>query len=189
MHIRRLAALLLGAWLSTGAFLGVVAIHNMQAIDRLLTAPPRMAGLSIEALGESTARTFLRFYSSELNRWYFDIWEIVQIVLGVCLIAALIAGGNGRRSGIVLCSLMLVMVLILHFAIAPELNRLGRVLDFFPSNRHTPDRGRYSDFQTAYLVVEGIKVLFGLMLLSSLLRLHGGRSKATPEKPRWVKAR
>jgi hypothetical protein len=189
MHIRRLAALLLGAWLFTGAFLSVVAIHNMQATDRLLTAPPRMAGLSIEALGQSTARTFLRFYSSELNRWYFDVWEIVQIILGVCLIAALVPGGNLRRSGIVLGSLMLLMVLILHFAIAPELNRLGRVLDFFPAHRFTPDRGRYSGFRTAYIVVEGMKVLFGMMLLSSLLRLHEGRSKATPEKPRWVKAR
>jgi hypothetical protein len=190
MHIRRLAALLLGAWLFTGAFLFVVTIHNMQATDRLLIAPPRMAGLSIEALGESTARTFLRFYSSELNRWYFDVWEIVQIGLGVCLAAALLSDGRRRRSGVVLCSLMLVAVVILHFAIAPELNRLGRVLDFFPAHRPTPDRQRYATFQTAYFVFEGIKVLFGLILLSSLLRLYGRTSKRNPEeRPRWVKAR
>jgi predicted MFS family arabinose efflux permease len=161
----------------------------MREVDHLLAAPPRMAGLSIEALGESTARTFLRFYSSELNRWYFDIWEIVQMVLGVCLIATLAAGGNRRRSTIVLCSLMLVMVLILHFAIAPELNRLGRVLDFFPAHRYTADRGRYFNFRTAYMVVEALKVLFGMMLLSSLLRMHEKRSKTADEQPRWVKAR
>ncbi len=192
MHIRRLAALLLGAWLLTGAFLILVRIHNMQFVDRLLAAPPRMAGMSIEALGQATARTFLRFYSSELNRWCFDTWEIVQLGLGAALIIVLIVGGS-RRFGIVLGSLMLVTVVILHFAIAPELNRVGRVLDFFPAHRATPDRARYANFRTAYAVVEGIKFSFGLMLLSSLLRLHGGHSKTSKarkeESPKWVRAR
>lgn len=192
MHIRRLAALLLGAWLFTGAFLIFVRIHNLQAVDHLLLAPPRMAGLSIEALGQTTARTFLRFYSSELNRWCFDVWEIVQLALGAALITVLIAGGS-RRFGIALGALMLVMVVILHFAIAPELNRVGRVLDFFPAYRATPDRARYANFRTAYDVAEGVKFFFGLMLLSSLLRLHGGHSKTSKagkeESPKWVRAR
>jgi hypothetical protein len=189
MHIRRLASLLLGAWLATGAFVALVSIHNMQAVDYLLAAPPRNAALSIEALGETTARTFLRFYSSELSRWYLDTWQTAQLVLGVCLLASLIAGGVQRRSIIVLCSLMIAMVLVLHFAIAPEMNRLGRAVDFIPAHRPAPDRERLAAFQRAYVVVEGFKALFGLALASSLLRRHSATSKSGQGKLQRVRAR
>lgn len=174
MHVRRLAALLSGAWLAMGGFVALVAVHNMEAVDNPLIAPPRYAGLSIEALGETTARTFLRFYSAELSRWYLETWELAQLVLGVWLLATLIAGGVQRRSIVVLCFLMLVTVLVLHFAVAPEMNRLGRALDFFPARRPTPDRERVAAFQRAYAVHRGHE---------SSLRTDAGLQ---PPAPAWV---
>jgi hypothetical protein len=64
---------------------------------------------------------------------------------------------------------------------------LGRLVDVIPADQPTPDRNRLWNYNTAYSVVEGIKDLFGLMLLSSLLRRHGGRVEEEGQR-RWVRA-
>jgi hypothetical protein len=181
MHTRRLAAFLLGAWLSGSFFMIMVAIHSMTAADRMATAPPASAAISVEILGETAARTFLRIHSAELNRWYFDTWEWLQIALGAALLAALIAGPGRHQSAILLCVFMLLAALAMHFAMTPHITRLGRLVDAIPAGQPSPDRIRLGNYSTAYAVTECIKCLLGLALLSSLLRRHG---EVTPGEAR-----
>lgn len=189
MHIRRLAAFLLGAWLSGSLFMVLVATHNLSAVDRLIASPPTYAANRIETLGETNARTFLRFQASELNRWYFETWEWTQLVLGLFLLLTLRSGGATRKSVLVLCGAMLLAVLAMRFVITPEVTRLGRIIDFIPWDRRTVFRDQFWTYHTAYVVTEAIKDLIGLMLLSSLLRRHGMAPEEGPRERKWVRAR
>jgi hypothetical protein len=172
MHTRRLAAFLLGAWLSGSFFMIMVATRNLAAADRMASAPPASAAISVEILGQTAARTFLRIQAAELNRWYFDTWEWLEIGLGAALLAALTTGPGRHRSAILLCAFMLLTVLITHFAITPQATRLGRLVDAIPAEQPSPDRLRLGNYNTVYAVIECAKWLLGLMLLSSLLRRH-----------------
>lgn len=189
MHIRRLIAFLLGAWLSGSLLMVVVATHNLGAVDRLMASPPPYAANRIETLGETNARVFLRFQASELNRWYFETWEWTQLALGLLLLATMIAGGATRKSVLVFCGLMLLAVLAMRFVLTPEVTRLGRLIDFIPWDRRSVNRDQFWKYHTAYVVTEGIKDLFGLVLLSSLLRRHGVRPEEEPRERKWVRAR
>jgi hypothetical protein len=185
MHTRRLAAFLLGAWLSGSFFMIMVATHNMTAADRMASAPPGPAATSVEILGETAARTFLRTHSSELNRWYFDTWEWVEIGLGAFLLGALIRGPGRHRSAVLLCAFMLLAALLTHFAITPQATRLGRLVDAIPAEQPSPYRIRLGNYNTAYAAIECAKWLLGLMLLSSLLRRHASELPAGEERRKW----
>src|SRR5882724_1655665 len=80
------ACWLLGAWIAGSLFMIMVATQNFRSVDRLLAAPGR-AGAQVEKMGHDDAKTFLRYQVSEQNRWYFETWEKVQLVLGLALLA------------------------------------------------------------------------------------------------------
>jgi hypothetical protein len=187
MHIRRLAAFLLGAWLSCSVFLVLIAAHNLSATDRLVSAPPTSAATSVEILGETAAHTFLRIEAAELNRFYYETWEWTQLALGVILLAILIASSSGRRSGALLCFLMLLFVVAMHFVLTPQVARQGRLVEVIPPDHPSPERQQLWTYNTVYSVLESLKCLFGLMLLSSLLRRHGGAPEEGGPK-KWVRA-
>ena len=88
MHTRRLSSLLLGAWLAGSLFMWMVATQNFRSVDRLLESPSPQASTQFDKLGRDGARTLLRYHVGEQNRWYFETWELAQIVVGALLIAA-----------------------------------------------------------------------------------------------------
>ncbi len=191
MHIRRLAAFLLGAWLAGSFFMTLVAAHNFAAVDRLMTSPPRQVAISLELLSEPVARSFFLYQAGELNRWYFETWEWAQLPLGALLIAALFLSGR-RRSSLIICGLMLTSVLLMRFALTPQIARLGRIVEFAPLGQRAAEREQFFHYHTAYLIAEGTKVLLGLILLSSLLRRHESkrsRSSSSDEEPKWARAK
>lgn len=171
MHIRRLASFLLGAWLAGSFFMVLVVMHNIDAVDRLMTAPPRQVSLSVELLSDPVARNFFRYQANELNRWYFETWEWAQLVLGAGLIAALVASGR-RRSGLIFSGLMLLSVVAMRFALTPQITRLGRLVEFAPIGQRASERALLSSFHNGYFALETLKIVLGLVLLSSLLRRH-----------------
>ena len=166
MHFHRLAALLLGAWLGGSVFMDMVATQNFRSVDRLLSAPPMQVAERIQALGgHDGARVFLRYQVSEQNRWYFQVWERVQIALGAVLFLVLAFGAGPKRLTLVLTLLMLAMVLVMHFFLTPEITRLGRTFDFAP----TADRSRFWTLHGMYSAGELIKLGLGIVLAVRLL--------------------
>src|SRR5580765_2614965 len=122
MKIRNLACWLLGAWMAGSLFMIMVATQNFRSVDRLL-AVPGGASARIEQMGRAEARTFLRYQVSEQNRWYFETWEKIQLVLGIALIAATM---RQRRLPASLAAIMLALALAERVYLTPDIIRLGR---------------------------------------------------------------
>lgn len=169
MHYRRLASLMVGAWLSGSLLMMMVATQNFRGVDRLLEAPSPPAARLLETLG-GNARPLLRYQISELNRWYFQTWERIQLVLGAALLALLYFRAKARPPVLLLAGLMLFLTVIGHWLLTPEIIRLGRSIDFVPADALSPQRGQFWGFHTTYSVVETVKLGLGVALAGMLLR-------------------
>src|SRR5262245_8953216 len=85
---QRLALVLIGAWIMGSICSSVVAAENFYTIDRLLAASSNAAfSRTVEQLGRPQARDFLRYLSSELNRLYFQLWNVAQLPLAALALA------------------------------------------------------------------------------------------------------
>ena len=94
----RWALFVLGAWTMGSLCMSVVATENFYTIDRLLessTKPEFYA--AVQKLGHTPARDLLRYLSSELNRLYFQGWNVMQLLLGAA--AIWLAGREPRIRG------------------------------------------------------------------------------------------
>jgi|SRR2546426_6292824 len=171
MHFRRLASLLVGAWLMGCLFMDLVATQNFRSVDRLLSTPSAQASEHIRAMGgHDAARAFLRYQVSEQNRWYFENWERIQIGLGLLLLLVLLFGSVPDRFAVWLTVLMLAAVLAMHFFLTPEITRLGRSIDFTPQGTPSSERARFWNFHGAYSGAELVKLGLGVALAARLLR-------------------
>jgi hypothetical protein len=168
MHIRRVAAFLIGAWLLGSLAMFFVATQNFQGVTRVLDVPSQKANARIEKLGADDARFLLRYQVSELNRQYFDSWERVQLVLGAILVALTLRGSQ-KLSILAIPVAMLLMVAVAHWLLTPEVTRLGRLMDFVPDARQTPDGQAFWRYHQIYSAMEVLKFLLGLYLAFTLL--------------------
>jgi hypothetical protein len=164
MHLTRIAALMLGAWLGGCVFMDTVATQNFRSVDRVLAAPTAQMKERIQALGgHDGARALLRYQASEQNRQYFATWERVQIGLGLLLILMLVVAGQRGRVTLWLVALMLGVALLMHFLLTPEITRLGRAMDFAPVGR-PGESTRFWIFHGVYSALELIKLGWGVAL-------------------------
>src|SRR6185295_9795456 len=84
---QRWALVVMGAWLMGTLCTSVVATENFYTIDRLLAGSPDGSfTAAVQQLGQPQARDLLRYLSSELNRLYFQMWNIAQLVLGALVL-------------------------------------------------------------------------------------------------------
>jgi hypothetical protein len=168
MHIRRVAAFLVGAWLLGSLAMFFVATQNFQGVTRVLDVPSEKANARIEKLGGEEARFLLRYQVSELNRFYFETWERVQLVLGAALVFLTLRGSQ-RLSILAIPFAMLLLVAVAHWLLTPEITRLGRLMDFVPDARQTPDGQVFWRYHQIYSAMEVGKFLLGLYLAFTLL--------------------
>jgi hypothetical protein len=168
MHAHRFATFLLGAWIGASLFMVTVATQNFRAVDRLLAAPGTEAVQRIETLGgKDAARMFLRYHSSELNRFYFATWEWAQIALGLALLLTLWRGSMADR---LVCLSMLAIVLTGRWLLTPEITLVGRAIDWISPAASDPRRDYFWKLHGIYSFLEVTKQLLGLVLAFRLLR-------------------
>jgi hypothetical protein len=168
MHFRRLAALLIGALLATGAFIDFTAIQNFRAVDRFLGAPATQAIPGIQTLGQGAARTLLRRQVAETNRFLFEKSEQCQILLGLAFVLALaFARAHSPRLPIILGVLILFLLALEHFYLSPEITELGRKLDSTGASKEVA--AVFWRFHGTYSAVELLKLAFGLVAGVSLV--------------------
>jgi hypothetical protein len=165
MHFRRLACFLLGAWLGGSVFMTVVATQNFRSVDRLLAEPAPAARPHLTILGEN-ARALLRHAVSEQNRYYFALWEWVQLALGAVLLLVLLLGSGGSKGAVGAALAMFSIVLVFRFFLTPQITDLGRAMDFQPAGLALEERSRFWDFHRAYSAMEIAKWCIGLLLLA-----------------------
>jgi len=170
--MRTVMALLLGAWLLGTLLVAGVAAENFFLIDRLLNSPSHpVFQKDVAQLSPEEARPMLRYLSSELNRYYFQVWGWIEAALGVAL-WALAVWGLKQRKVIIGFSMMLAAVAVMTFYITPEIVEVGRSLDFVPRQPPPPALARFGLLHAAYTLVDLGKLLVGVWMAVALVRLR-----------------
>jgi hypothetical protein len=118
----------------------------------------------VERVGRGETRDLLRYLSSELNRLYFQLWNIVQFVIGALVFWLLARSQSAARARWgVLAMLGLVVVLIVW--LTPQIVTVGRSLDFVPREPAPPALGRFGMLHGLYLVLEAVKLATGAVVV------------------------
>ncbi len=132
MHHRRIATFLIGLWVAGSLLLAYVAVQNVLGVDEIIRNATPAARKILSKLGPD-GRALLRYYGIEQSRGLIALWELFEIAIGLTLAAVLYLGTHVNRLMVWTCCMMVVIVLFLHFGILPEMDYLGRQLDFDPT--------------------------------------------------------
>ncbi len=159
-------------WLMGTLCMMVVATQNFYTIDRLLESQPNPAfAAAINKLGRSEARDLLRYLSSELNRLYFQYWNIAQIAIGISalwLVTKLPSAESSKAKWSIVA--MLAIVLFLTTVITPQILSVGRALDFTPRDPPPPSLRTFGLLHAAYTVLDIVKFILGVLVTVWLQR-------------------
>jgi hypothetical protein len=150
-------------------FMMWTARENVESVGRLLTAQPQKMQQIIFTLTDSEKRNLFLYAGSELNRFYSNNWEWVQLALGVVILAILVSARQSKEL-IIMASVMLVTVLACHFLLTPQLIGLGRMFDFGPADQFAAERRQHASIQNLYTAMDVVKLLLGIALTVQLLK-------------------
>jgi hypothetical protein len=168
--IRQWAVFGMAAWLMGTIFIAIVATQNFYTIDRLLDAQHNPAfGAAVNRLGLPESREVLRYLSSELNRLYFQYWNLAQLVIGIFVLWMIVRIPDSRRVRWFVVA-MLGIVLLLTIVITPQMLYVGRELDFVPRDPQPPRLRTFGLLHAAYSFLDGIEVILGIMVTVWLMR-------------------
>jgi hypothetical protein len=157
----RIAAVwLAGLWLGLLVASWLSATASFRAVDRVLEpgARPELEE-RLARVDPPDRRVVLRFLASEINRWMFARWALVQALLALVLFALVWNAGLWPRSA---AALLLLVVAVQALGLGPQIESLGRTLDFVP--RPLP-----ADVARRFGVLHGSFVLFDLLKAVVLL--------------------
>ena len=161
-----------------------VSRENLAAVERLLAQPDPAAAVRIgmldKTLGKSETRLLLRHQASEQNRYYYELWEIVQLVLAAAFFFFLLFGTSEGKISLALALLLLVLVVLQRFLLTPELNGLGKLLDFGNPASMTGERERFRVTHAAYTAMELAK--WGLQAALGAILIARGRGRSADPK-------
>ena len=163
-----MAAFLLGVWIGCGVLMALLQAANQRMPAQLLLLPADPVTQILKKLTPEDSRLLLRYEAMEQNRRYVQVWEEVEIGLGLALGACLLLGTQKRVFPIVCCGLMLVFVVFQLFAITPEMTYRGREADFPPGNTAFGVQARAWALDEVYIVTESSKLVLGAVLISYL---------------------
>ena len=119
----------------------------------------------------------LKYEASEQNRRYEPLWEQIQILLGLMLVACLFLGTQRRIYPMAFCGLMIVMVIFELRALSPELAFRGRQADFPPASSVFENARRVYALGQVYGWVEGTKLTLGFLLSGYLFIFRPRRTR------------
>jgi len=161
----------MGVWLGVSAMLAFNVYRNFGAVDSVLTSPPEQADKVLKVLGPENARMLLRYAAGVENGNTFEVWENLQIGLGV-LVAMVLFSSSSMRLLSMVPLLMVALVVFLHWKITPELEWLGRSIEFKPLEEALP-AGHFWTLHRIYAILDTVKCLLGVAL-TVLLVAQGG---------------
>jgi hypothetical protein len=183
----RWALVAMGAWLMGTICMSIVATENFYTIDRLLAdrANPAFAS-AVDRLGSPAGRDLLRYLSSELNRLYFQMWNIAQLVLGALALWLIARSGTEslHRAALGVISMLAIVVVMLVY-MTPAIVSLGRSLDFVPRDPAPPGMRRFWILHASYTTLEMFKLLLGAVVIFWLVKepsSHADNRTRAPER-------
>ncbi len=150
------ATFCLGVWVMGTVCVSIVAMQNFYTIDRLLDGPSHATFAAfVEDAGREDARNVLRYLSSELNRLFFQLWNVAQLGLGgvvLWLVWGLRSPAALRLRWMLLA--MLAVVVVLTVGITPQILAIGRSIDFVPRDPPPPAVATFGVLHAAYTLLE-----------------------------------
>jgi hypothetical protein len=175
---RRLAIFSMAVWLTGIVFMALVAAENFWTLDRLFAAKPNPAFAdTLDKLGSDTAHNLVHYYSSELNRLYFQVWGLVEIGVGIFVLWCIVALPKAARAKWMVVS-MLAITLLFAGLITPQIVSVGRALDFVPRDPAPPELRTFGLLHAAYTVLDGVKLILGILVRLALIRVREVRLDA-----------
>jgi hypothetical protein len=155
----------MAVWLAGTIFLAIVATQNFYTIDRLLTESPNgVFRHAADAMTSTpTVRELLRYLSSELNRLYFQYWNLAQLPLGILTLWLVTKLPNSKHATWEIAA-MLVIVLFLMLVVTPAILSVGRSLDFVPRDPKPADMRTFGLLHTAYTVFTLVNIVLGVVV-------------------------
>lgn len=111
-----------------------------------------------------------------MSRSYLEMWEIAQMMLGSIFFFFLLFGTSEGKVALALALLLLVLVLVQRFFLTPELDALGKLLDFGAPSLLHGERTRYRVADAAYFGIEIGK--WAMQLALAGLLVGRGRSRS-----------
>ncbi len=160
----------MGVWLTGTIATAVVATENFYTIDRLLEGKPNQAfAADIDKFGHDATRELLRYLSSELNRLYFQLWNLAQLAVGIVALWLVVKlpAATKPKWWIVW---MLAIVLFLTAFITPFILSVGRSIDFVPRDPPPDGLRTFGLLHAAYTVFDGVMLILGIMATMSLVK-------------------
>lgn len=168
--IRSWAVFGMGLWLMGTVAVAVVATQNFYTIDRLLEAQPNPAfSAAVNKLGRPEAREVLRYLSSELNRLYFQYWNLAQMPIGIFVLWMVVKLPGSQRAKWEVVA-MLGIVLFLTVVITPQMLYVGREIDFIPREPPPPQLRTFGLLHAAYTLLDGIELILGILVTTWLMK-------------------
>jgi hypothetical protein len=104
------------------------------------------------------------------------VWETVQVVLGAVFFFFLLFGTTEGKISLVLALVLVVLVLAQRFVLTPELQAIGKLLDFASPVAMLGERAKFRVVHTSYVVVELGKWAIQLVLAAMLIARGRARS-------------
>jgi hypothetical protein len=170
MHTRRLASLLIGAWLLGSLLTSFVITPAMpRQTEAIVAAPPSAVAKDIEDLGIDVARLMLKYQASEAVRFVHEIWGIIQLGIAASLLATVTFTAHRSRFLVIAALVMAALACLQVLYLEPTLRATGRHLDFLPLSAHSLERDTNHNFQVWAEVLELIKLLAGFVLAGRLV--------------------
>ena len=122
------AAFCLGAWVMGTVCVSVVAMQDFYTVDRLLASSNNEAFVGmVDEAGHQDSRAFLRYLASELNRLFFQLWNVAQLGIGGATLWLLWTVPRAKRlRGLVMA--MLAIVAFLTMWVTPEIIVIGGII-------------------------------------------------------------
>jgi len=161
----------MAVWLTGTVAMAIVATENFYRIDHIIGAQSNPVFASyIEKLGRDAIHDVMYYYSSELNRLYFQFWNVIQLVVGVLTLWLIVKVPGSRRAKWEVVA-MLGIALFLTILVTPRIVSVGRSLDFVP--RVPPPDGlrTFGLLHATYTVLDGIQLILGVLVTLSLVAL------------------
>lgn len=158
-------------------------------IDRIFSAPPPQVQREIDGMGQDIARQFLGHQAAQFTRRLQETWEVMQLGLGGALLATAVMTSHRSRTLIAGTILMLVIVAVLMFSVTPNINGLGRALEFQAATAALRERQSFVSYQLWFRVLEAGKSVVLILITSRLLFDFYDFGKLLPRAKRPVRRR
>ena len=157
---RPTALALAALWLGMLVASWVAATASFRAVDRVLGPGihREMAG-RLEPMPAPARREAFRYLASEINRWLFRRFSLLESGFAL-LLAALVWPGGGRER--ILAGAVVALVLAQVVFLGPRILEIGRAIDFVPRPLGPEVARRFGFLHGAYVALDLVKaVLLG----------------------------